>query len=440
MTHILNIFDGDIVVGVVRYDPRTDTFSFSYDAGWLGRKQAYALAPAFPLHGEGDPTGPVGHIRRFIENLLPEGRALDIVVEAEHVTRNNIYGVIRAIGRETTGALCFLPEGETPEQDDEPLREIQDAELRQRIAERAQVPLAVWDGKVRLSIAGYQDKLAVHLSDGRMYLANARYASTHILKPEPTDPRMAGLVSNEHYCMRLAAALKLEVAKVDLWRLPTPVLVVERFDRQRATDGVRRIHVIDTCQALDLPVSFKYERNLGSGRDLRHIRDGVSFERLFSVVRHTPKKAMTRLALLRWALFQFLIGNADAHGKNVSFYCRPEGLALAPFYDLVSVVQFPGVEHELAMAYGDEFELGAVTPYDMADFAKRTGTPRSLLAREMRNMAKAAQAAAGPLAGAPVYRASEQADLRKLKDYVLNQATRLEEMLEPMLGVREEDL
>lgn len=440
MTHVLNIYDGDSVVGVVRYASRTDTFSFSYDAGWLARKQAYALAPAFPLHGETDPVGPVGHIRRFLENLLPEGRALDIVVRAEHVTRSNIYGIIRAIGRETTGALCFLPEGEAPGLDNEPLREIQDAELRQRIAERAHVPLAVWDGKVRLSIAGYQDKLAVHLTDGHMYLANARYASTHILKPEPTDPGMAGLVVNEHYCMRLAAALKLDVAKVDLWRLPTPVLVVERFDRQRVADGVHRIHVIDTCQALDLPVSFKYERNLGGGRDVRDIRDGVSFERLFSVVRHTPKKAATRLALLRWALFQFLIGNTDAHGKNVSFYCRPEGLALAPFYDLVSVVQFPAVDHELAMAFGDEFDLGAITPYDMADFAKRTGTPRSLLSREMRNMAKATQAVVGPLASDPVYLESEQANLQKLNDFVLSQATRLEEMLEPMLGISEDDL
>ncbi|MEX2126324.1 MAG: HipA domain-containing protein [Woeseia sp.] len=64
-----------------------------------------------------------------------------------------------------------------------------------------------------------------------------------------------------------------------------------------------------------------------------------------------------QLSLVRWALFQYLIGNADAHGKNVSFFCRPDGLALAPFYDLVSVVQYNSPDHELAMAYGDEFLL-----------------------------------------------------------------------------------
>ena len=52
-------------------------------------------------------------------------------------------------------------------------------------------------------------------------------------------------------------------------------------------------------------------------------------------------------------LFQYLIGNTDAHGKNMSFFCNPAGLALAPCYDLVSVVQYEGLGHELAMAYGD---------------------------------------------------------------------------------------
>ncbi len=58
-------------------------------------------------------------------------------------------------------------------------------ELAQRIAERAQVPFAVWDGRVRMSIAGYQDKLAVYKENDRLYLADGELASTHILKPEP---------------------------------------------------------------------------------------------------------------------------------------------------------------------------------------------------------------------------------------------------------------
>jgi hypothetical protein len=108
------------------------------------------------------------------------------------------------------------------------------------------------------------------------------------------------------------------------------------------------------------------------------------------VADYTVRKAVTRLSLVRWALFQYLIGNADAHGKNVSFFCRPDGLALAPSYDLVSLVQYDSLDHELAMAYGDEFLLEEIGPFEWADFAQRTGIPRALLAREMRRMAKAA--------------------------------------------------
>ena len=80
----------------------------------------------------------------------------------------------------------------------------------------------------------------------------------------------------------------LPAAEVSLLRTPRPVLVVRRFDREVLGTGeqirVQRLHIIDTCQACDLPVSYKYERNLGSAPAVRHIRDGVSFERLGFVV------------------------------------------------------------------------------------------------------------------------------------------------------------
>src|SRR5262249_22530648 len=162
-------------------------------------------------------------------------------------------------------------------------------------------------------------------------------------------------------------------------------------------------HIIDACQALNFPVAYKYERNFGSGRDVRDIREGVSFPRLFSLAEYTVEKAVTRLSLVRWALFQYLIGNADAHGKNLSFFCGPRGLALAPSYDLVSVVQYPQFEHELAMAFGEEFTVEAVRPYDFAQFARTTNTPRALLAREMRRMARTAGSAASDIAGRDTY-------------------------------------
>ena len=42
------------------------------------------------------------------------------------------------------------------------------------------------------------------------------------------------------------------------------------------------------------------------------------------------------LRFLQLIVFNFLIGNADAHAKNLSILHADNGIKLAPFYDLVS--------------------------------------------------------------------------------------------------------
>ena len=431
--HSLWAFDGARRVGTVDYAALEERFSFGYEPSWLATADAYPLSPHFPLLEEKVASATV---RRFLENLLPEGRALDIVSTTQQVSKNNIFGLVRALGAETSGALSFFAQGTAPESRQTHLREITQEELRRRIEERSQTPFMVWDGRVRMSIAGYQDKLPVYIRDNRFFLVDGTLASTHILKPEPVDERLQNLVANEHYCMRLAKRLSLNSAEVHILRIPQPVLLVQRFDREAGDDHVKRIHVIDACQALDFPVAYKYERNFGSGRDVRHIRDGVSFERLFStLVSYTVQKALTRQALTRWAIFQYLIGNADAHGKNISFFCSSGGLSLAPFYDMVSVVHYEGIDHQFAMAYGDEFALQDVSPFAWADFAKRTGLQRAFLAREMTRMAQAALKEAPIQAAELAYVESERAIVNRIADLVKSQATKLIGMVKPMQEV-----
>jgi serine/threonine-protein kinase HipA len=38
----------------------------------------------------------------------PEGRPLDVVSTTHQVAKNNLYGLIRELGQETSGALSFL--------------------------------------------------------------------------------------------------------------------------------------------------------------------------------------------------------------------------------------------------------------------------------------------------------------------------------------------
>jgi serine/threonine-protein kinase HipA len=93
------------------------------------------------------------------------------------------------------------------------------------------------------------------------------------------------------------------------------------------------------------------------------------------------------------------------------------------------------VEHELAMAYGDEFRLEDVSAFAFADFARRTGTPRALLAREMRRMGKAAISAAQAQASEAAYEGEENALVEKISTFVQGQANKLLALATPMLEI-----
>jgi len=453
-SHALKLWADGQKVATLGYEPMNDRWSLDYDADWVATPAAFPLSPALPLQPPAEGYA-AGAVKRFVENLLPEGRALDIAATSYRVSRSNIYALISGLGAETTGAFRFWPSDEVPPAvATRPPREVTREELDKRIADRHELPLAVWDGKVRMSIAGVQDKLMVYVDQplqegGRLFLVEPPLASTHILKPDPARQATPHLVINEHFCMSLARRMGLPVAEVSIYRTPRPVLVVRRFDRlvvRGVGPGaneptVRRLHIIDACQASDLPESFKYERNLGGGEHVRNIREGVSFEMLFERVEQTVNKAVASMTLLRWALFQFLIGNSDAHGKNFSFFVRREGLDPAPWYDLVSVVQYPDVDHELAMAWGDAFSLDKVGAFQVADFGRRCGVDGKLLSREAARLAKLAlqHAPMQALAGDYVDDA-ERAFARQLRDFVMAQAARLTQLASDAVKIKPEFL
>lgn len=184
------------------------------------------------------------------------------------------------------------------------------------------------------------------------------------------------------------------VEPVEILRAPSPVLSIKRSDRAPwyqtrhvvllGPDGVptirhmemdllQRLHNIDGCQASDLSVAAKYERNFGSGADAKHIQEGASFQRIFAIRPHleTPAVGIQRLVL--WAATTLLFGNRDTHGRNISFHVGRTGLNVAELCDLVSVVQYDAskLEHTLAMAFGDAFELEEVKSFALANFCSR---------------------------------------------------------------------
>jgi serine/threonine-protein kinase HipA len=139
--------------------------------------------------------------------------------------------------------------------------------------------------------------------------------------------------------------------------------------------------VIDGCQALNLSRDHKYERNLGDSRDVKHIRDGASLEKLFGFCRNMSSPVESMQWLIHWQLFNLMICNYDSHGKNVSLYFDDSTANFTPAYDLVNVSMFPQFKHVLAMAMGDEFEPNTIHAYQLADFAETCNIDKKLLSR-----------------------------------------------------------
>jgi serine/threonine-protein kinase HipA len=190
--------------------------------------------------------------------------------------------------------------------------------------------------------------------------------------------------------MRLAKAIGNDVAHVDIVEFGQhKSLCVERFDRRYMPEPqkVLRRHMIDSCQALGFSVNKKYERNFGTGRDVKGIREGVSFARLFSLASQCTNPAAAKQNMLQWALFNLLSGNADAHGKNYSFFMTPTGMVPTPWYDLVNVAMYKDFEQEIAMAIDDEFDPNKIYAYQLASFAEELSLPRALLVSNLTKMA-----------------------------------------------------
>ena len=119
------------------------------------------------------------------------------------------------------------------------------------------------------------------------------------------------------------------------------------------------------------------------------------------------------------------IGNSDSHGKNISFFTDRTGLTPTPLYDLVSIVQYAAFHHDLAMAFGDEFELEAVRSFALADFCMRMGIDRRYFARELTRLCEFALQEAPAQAADTAYTGEEVAFVRGLAQFVASRAQAL---------------
>ena len=415
--HRLRVCLGEQPIGFLQTDAQGQ-LTLEYTPAW--QASGFAISPHLPL------TNTANHqvVQRFLRNLLPEGQGFDILLENYQISRANTFGIIRALGADTPGALQFLPETLEPIQPAH-LRPILPAELLERLDNQPARNLIVWDGRPRLSVAGVQHKINV-LADaqGGLAFGEGSLCSTHILKFEPANQNH--VVLNEYLLMQLAQSIGLPVAAVELRRFGQHrALLVTRFDRKRQGDTVLRRHLLDGCQALNLPPEYKYERNFGNSPDVAAIRDGASLPRLFAFCAHCRSPALARKYVLDWVLFNLIISNWDAHGKNISFFVGKNGIEPAPCYDLVNIAVYPEYQQELAMALGDDFDT-RVSAFQLADFAASCDLSRSLVQATLTAMCKQVVEQLPRVWAACVLKTpAEQQFAANLRDSIQQQTSRL---------------
>lgn len=216
----------------------------------------------------------------------------------------------------------------------------------------------------------------MHIKDNQVSVPLDGAPSTHIIKP--AIDHFAEMVVNELLCMRLAGAIGLPVPHVEQRQVEDiDYLLVERYDRIMDTSQtLARLHQEDFCQALGIASELKYQNE-----------GGPSLQHCFQLLRNTSSlPALDVLRLLDAVIFNYLIGNCDAHGKNFSLLYRTEGTlqtALAPFYDLLCTLYYPELSQKMAMKIGGEHDISRIYPRHFERLATEVGFSQPMVIRRV---------------------------------------------------------
>lgn len=350
---------------------------FKYAEDWLEKSDAIPLSHSLPLQKE-----PFQHqqCRGFFAGILPEENQRKIIAKNLGISARNDYAMLEQIGGECAGAITFLPfHTPLPERRDD-YHFLTDADLAKTLNILPRRPLMAGDKDVRLSLAGTQDKIAVYVAnDGRIAIPLNGAPSTHILKP--AIPHLDGIVFNEAFCLKLADIVGLSAAKADIGRVDSiDYLLVERYDRfVDHTGNIQRIHQEDFCQALGITSEMKYQNE-----------GGPSFKQCFDLVRHVSMSPVLDInVLLDAVIFNFLIGNHDAHGKNFSLLLKDKKIVgFAPLYDILSTVYYPELSKKMAMKIGGEYASDKIYPRHFEKFAEEAGLTKSMVVKHVSELAE----------------------------------------------------
>ena len=149
------------------------------------------------------------------------------------------------------------------------------------------------------------------------------------------------VVKAEFIATRLAQKAGVAAASVSLeGAAGKDVLLIERFDRQRADDGWQRRAMVSALTLLELDeLMARY----------------ASYEDLATIIRHrfvSPKKSLREL--FARMVFNILCGNTDDHARNHAAFWNGGELSLTPAYDICPQARTGGEASQAMLIMGEQ--------------------------------------------------------------------------------------
>lgn len=378
MARTLDVYLHRALVGQLIQDDNGQMV-FDYAESWLNNPDAIPISHSLPLQSERFKRN---QCRGFFAGILPEESKRDQIARNLGISNKNDFAMLEQIGGECAGAITFVPAGETLPEEDYRYRTLTDGELADILRQLPRKPLMAGEEGVRLSLAGAQDKLPVHVSGGKVSLPLGSAPSTHIIKP--AIERFKDTVTNEAFCMMLADAVGISSANVSTHKVEdVEYLLVERYDRHMDNGKVMRVHQEDFCQALGVASEMKYQ-----------CEGGPTLKHCFNLLREVAAIPFKQVKyLLDIVIFNCLVGNNDAHAKNFSLvfvakdiqtwkqagFWESEVRWLAPAYDILCTALYPELDKKMAMKLGGEYLFENLYPKQFETFAADCGLAKALV-------------------------------------------------------------
>ena len=229
----------------------------------------------------------------------------------------------------------------------------------------------------RMSISGVQDKISLKLEKDK--LLPTTKDGIYLLKPVPLmeyGEFIEDIARNEHFTMQLASQVfKLETAVNGLIAFSDGELayITKRFDR---------VNEVKIRQEDFASLAQRSEQSHG-----KNYKYDYSYEEIGGLIKqYLPAYKVEMVAYFKLVLFNYLVGNGDAHLKNFSVFQRVTGdYGLTPAYDLLSSsVHLPN-ESRTALELFEEYETksfegnGFYAYDDFVEFGERLGLSKKVI-------------------------------------------------------------